>query len=183
MQSVEQFPYDVSEDPHVLIPLQDGRNLSARIWRPQGIGPAPVILEYLPYRKRDGTAARDALNHPWLAGHGYVAARVDIAGTGESEGLFDDEYSEQELTDGVEVINWLAAQDWCSGAVGMTGISWGGFNGLQLAARAPEALKAVVSICSTVDRYADDIHYKGGCLLGGKRRMGQHGRRLVWPAA
>lgn len=166
MQSVEQFPYDVSEDPHVLIPLQDGRNLSARIWRPQGIGPAPVILEYLPYRKRDGTAARDALNHPWLAGHGYVAARVDIAGTGESEGLFDDEYSEQELTDGVEVINWLAAQDWCSGAVGMTGISWGGFNGLQLAARAPEALKAVVSICSTVDRYADDIHYKGGCLLG-----------------
>ena len=101
-----------------------------------------------------------------MAGHGYVTVRVDIAGTGESEGLFDDEYSEQELSDGIDVINWLAAQEWCSGAVGMTGISWGGFNGLQLAARAPEALKAVVSICSTVDRYADDIHYKGGCLLG-----------------
>ncbi len=166
MKSIVAFPYRVSEDPHVLIPLSDGRKLSARIWRPESAGPAPVILEYLPYRKRDGTAARDALNHPWFAGHGYVAARVDIAGTGESEGLFDDEYSEQELADGVEVINWLAAQDWCSGAVGMTGISWGGFNGLQLAARAPKALKAVVSICSTVDRYADDIHYKGGCLLG-----------------
>lgn len=166
MKSIADFPFRVSEDAHVLIPLSDGRKLSARIWRPEGAGPAPVILEYLPYRKRDSTAARDALNHPWFAGHGYVAARVDIAGTGESEGLFDDEYSEQELSDGVEVINWLAAQDWCSGAVGMTGISWGGFNGLQLAARAPEALKAVVSICSTVDRYADDIHYKGGCLLG-----------------
>lgn len=166
MKSIVAFPYRVAEDPHVLIPLSDGRKLSARIWRPEGAGPAPAILEYLPYRKRDSTAARDALNHPWFAGHGYVAARVDIAGTGESEGLFDDEYSEQELSDGVEVINWLAAQDWCSGAVGMTGISWGGFNGLQLAARAPEALKAVVSICSTVDRYADDIHYKGGCLLG-----------------
>ncbi len=166
MKSIATFPFEVSENPHVLIPLSDGRRLSARIWRPVGADPAPVILEYLPYRKRDTTAVRDALNHPWFAGHGYVAARVDIAGTGESEGLFDDEYSEQELSDGVEVINWLAAQDWCSGAVGMTGISWGGFNGLQLAARAPEALKAVVSICSTVDRYADDIHYKGGCLLG-----------------
>ena len=166
MQSGGRLPHDVSENPHVLIPLPDGRKLSARIWRPDGVGPAPVILEYLPYRKRDGTAARDALNHPWLAGHGYVTVRVDIAGTGESEGLFDDEYSEQELSDGIDVINWLAAQEWCSGAVGMTGISWGGFNGLQLAARAPEALKAVVSICSTVDRYADDIHYKGGCLLG-----------------
>ena len=166
MKTITEFPFDVVEDHHVQIPLSDGRRLSARLWRPVGAGPVPVILEYLPYRKRDTTAVRDALNHPWLAGHGYVAARVDIAGTGESEGLFDDEYSEQELSDGVEVINWLAAQDWCSGAVGMTGISWGGFNGLQLAARAPEALKAVVSICSTVDRYADDIHYKGGCLLG-----------------
>lgn len=166
MKSISEFPFDVAEDPHVLIPLSDGRNLSARIWRPVDAGPLPVILEYLPYRKRDGTAVRDALNHPWLAGHGYVCARVDIAGTGESEGLFDDEYSEQELSDGVEVINWLAEQNWCSGSVGMTGISWGGFNGLQLAARAPEPLKAVVSICSTVDRYADDIHFKGGCLLG-----------------
>lgn len=178
MKTIADLPFDVSEDQHVQIPLSDGRKLSARLWRPVGAGPVPVILEYLPYRKRDGTAARDALNHPWLAGHGYVAARVDIAGTGESEGLFDDEYSEQELSDGVEVIAWLAAQDWCSGAVGMTGISWGGFNGLQLAARAPEALKAVVSICSTVDRYADDIHYKGGCLLG--ENAGWAGTVLGW---
>lgn len=166
MQHVTEFPYEVEEQPHVLIPMADGVQLSARIWRPKGAGPVPAILEYLPYRKRDGTAERDALTHPYMAGHGYACVRVDIRGTGDSEGLFDDEYSEQELADGVTVINWLAAQEWCSGSVGMVGISWGGFNGLQIAALQPEALKAVVSICSTTDRFADDIHYKGGVMLG-----------------
>src|SRR5207344_3663895 len=89
----------------------------------------------------------------------------DIRGSGESAGLLSDEYSEQELADGVEVIAWLAAQPWCSGVVGMMGISWGGFNGLQIAARRPPELKAVISLCSTDDRYADDVHYMGGCLL------------------
>ncbi|WP_197918717.1 CocE/NonD family hydrolase [Thiosulfatihalobacter marinus] len=166
MQIVEDFPFEVEETPHVAIPMPDGVNLSARIWRPVGAGPVPAILEYLPYRKRDGTAVRDALTHPYLAGHGYACVRVDMRGCGDSEGLFDDEYSEQELADGVSVIHWLAAQGWCSGSVGMMGISWGGFNGLQIAALAPEPLKAVVSICSTTDRYADDIHYKGGLMLG-----------------
>ena len=47
----------------------------------------------------------------------------------------------------------------------MTGISWGGFNSLQLAARRPPALKAIITLMSTDDRYADDVHYKGGCVL------------------
>jgi pimeloyl-ACP methyl ester carboxylesterase len=91
--------------------------------------------------------------------------RVDIRGCGESNGLLSDEYAKQEQDDGVEVIAWLAAQPWCSGVVGMMGISWGGFNGLQIAARRPPALKAIVTICSTDDRYADDVHYMGGTLL------------------
>ena len=78
--------------------------------------------------------------------------------------LFD-EYAQQEQDDGVELIAWLAAQPWCNGAVGMMGISWGGFNGLQIAARRPPALKAIVTICSTDDRYADDAHYMGGTFL------------------
>ena len=127
--------------------------------------PAPAILEYLPYRWRDGTAPRDATTHPVFAAAGYACVRVDIAGTGDSDGVFDDEYSEQELGDGEAVIAWVARQPWCDGNVGMIGISWGGFNGLQLAFRRPSALKAVVTCCSTVDRYADDIHYMGGCLL------------------
>ncbi len=166
MQIITEFPFAVEEEADLRIPLSDGITLSARVWRPVGAGAVPVILEYLPYRKRDGTAARDAGTHPYLAGHGYVCVRVDMRGCGESEGLFEDEYSAQELADGVEVVNWLSKQSWCSGNIGMMGISWGGFNGLQIAALAPEPLKAVISLCSTVDRFADDIHYKGGIMLG-----------------
>ncbi|HEY6431936.1 MAG TPA: CocE/NonD family hydrolase, partial [Acetobacteraceae bacterium] len=102
------------------------------------------------------------------AGHGYAGVRVDIRGSGESDGVLSDEYSQQELDDGVEVIAWIARQSWCSGAVGMMGISWGGFNGLQIAALRPPALKAIVTICSTDDRYRDDVHFMGGALLTAK---------------
>ncbi|MEM7292065.1 MAG: CocE/NonD family hydrolase [Pseudomonadota bacterium] len=156
-----------SETPNLYIRLSDGRKLSARLWLPLNAEqePVPAILEYLPYRKRDGTAQRDESTYPIFAQAGYAGVRVDISGTGESDGDFDDEYSPRELADGVEVIEWIAAQPWCDGNVGMMGISWGGFNSLQIAALQPPALKAVISIGSTVDRYNDDIHYKNGCLL------------------
>ena len=149
------------------IPLSDGRKLAARIWMPDSAGktPLPAILEYLPYRKRDGTAQRDESTYPAFARAGYIGVRVDISGTGESDGNWDDEYSPRELADGCEVIEWIAGQPWCDGKLGMMGISWGGFNGLQIAALKPAALKAVISIGTTVDRYNDDIHYKNGCLL------------------
>ena len=152
---------------NTLIPLSDGRRLSARIWVPDTASshPVPAILEYLPYRKRDGTAQRDDCTYPGFAKAGYAGVRVDISGTGESDGDYDDEYSPRELADGLEVIAWIAGQDWCDGNVGMMGISWGGFNSLQLAALRPPALKAVISIGSTVDRYNNDIHYKNGCHL------------------
>lgn len=147
--------------------MRDGITLSARVWMPEDAKttPLPAILEILPYRKRDGTNARDATTHAKFSQHGYVCLRVDLRGCGESEGLFEDEYSEQELSDIEDVIGWISQQPWCSGAVGIMGISWGGFNGLQTAARRPPALKAVISLCSSVDRFADDIHYKGGCQL------------------
>jgi putative CocE/NonD family hydrolase len=150
------------------ITLADGCRLFARIWLPADAAsdPVPALLEYLPYRICDGTILRDAKHHPWYAGHGYASVRVDIRGSGNSEGLMLDEYLPQEQLDGVEIVAWLAAQPWCTGAVGMFGISWGGFNGLQIAARRPPALKAVISLCSTDDRYAEDVHYSGGCLLG-----------------
>jgi len=162
-----QFPRQIREIENQWITLSDGIRLAARIWLPADAGndPVPAILEYLPYRKRDGTAERDQLTHPYFAGHGYACVRVDMRGCGESDGVLEDEYSQQELDDGVEVINWLAGQAWCTGKVGMMGISWGGFNGLQIAAMRPEPLKAIITLCSTDDRYADDIHYKGGCLI------------------
>ncbi|HEU0221362.1 MAG TPA: CocE/NonD family hydrolase [Paracoccaceae bacterium] len=167
MRTVASFPRETVEIPDQGITMPDGTRLSARIWMPKDAAdnPVPAILEHLPYRKRDGTIARDCLTHPWLAGHGYACIRVDMRGCGDSEGIIEDEYSPQELQDACDVIAWTAAQPWCSGAVGMMGISWGGFNALQVVALRPPALKAIVTLCSTDDRYADDIHYKGGCLL------------------
>lgn len=157
---------DILDQDDLFIPLPDGTRLAARIWRPADPAPVPAILEYIPYRKRDNTLPRDEAIHPWMAAQGYACLRVDIRGTGDSEGVFADEYSAQELQDACDVIAWIAAQDWCAGAVGMMGKSWGGFNCLQTAFLQPPALKAVVSVCSTTDRFADDIHFKGGCLLG-----------------
>ena len=158
---------EICEDADYGITLSDSTRLSTRLWKPiDALGdPVPVILEFLPYRKRDGTNARDALTHPYFAQRGYACARVDMRGNGDSHGLMADEYTQQELDDAVEVIRHLAAQDWCNGSIGMMGISWGGFNSLQVAAMTPPELKAVITLCSTVDRFADDIHYKGGCLL------------------
>jgi predicted acyl esterase len=168
MKTVTDFPRKIVELPDVGIVMPDGCRLSARIWMPADAerDPVPAILEHLPYRKRDGTIARDQLTHPWFAGHGYASIRVDMRGNGDSDGLMEDEYSDQEWQDACAVIAWAAAQPWCSGTVGMMGISWGGFNALQVAALRPPALKAIVTLCSTTDRYADDIHYKGGCVLG-----------------
>ncbi|WP_102225060.1 CocE/NonD family hydrolase [Acidimangrovimonas sediminis] len=167
MDTMTEFPREVVETPDMGIVLADGTRLSARVWMPEDAGgdPVPAVLEFLPYRKRDGTVARDALTHPYFAGHGYACLRVDMRGNGDSEGLMEDEYTAQELSDACEVIAWIAAQPWCTGRVGMMGISWGGFNSLQVAALKPEALKAIITLCSTADRYNDDIHYKGGCLL------------------
>lgn len=149
------------------IPLADGRKLAARLFLPQDAenNPVPLILEYIPYRRRDGTRKGDDEMHLFFAAHGYVCARVDISGTGDSDGLLDDEYVRREQDDGLEILDHLCAQPWCTGVAGMIGISWGGFSGLQVAARKPSQLKAIVTACSTDDRYACDAHYNGGLLI------------------
>jgi uncharacterized protein len=167
MKVVTDLPRKVRRIDHVWIPLSDGTRLGARIWLPEDAesDPVPAILEYIPYRKGDGTAQRDQPRHAYFAGHGYAVLRVDLRGSGESDGVLHDEYLPQEQGDALEVLRWAAAQPWCTGATGMFGISWGGFNGLQVAAHAPPELKAVISLCSTDDRYADDVHYRGGAVL------------------
>jgi uncharacterized protein len=167
MRVVTSFPYDVKESEHVWIPLPDGTRLAARIWRPLSSDdePVPAILEYIPYRKRDLTSVRDSIAHPYLAGHGFACVRVDIRGSGESEGVLVDEYLEQEQRDAEDVLAWLAGQPWCDGRTGMMGISWGGFAALQVAARRPPSLGAICVASCTDDRFADDMHYMRGCLL------------------
>ena len=172
-----EYPCAVRVVRHEWIPMPDGCRLAARIWLPEGAerDRVPAIFEYVPYRKNDGLALRDAPIHHYFAGHGYASVRVDMRGTGDSDGILEDEYLPLEQEDGVAVIRWLATRPWCSGKVGIIGKSWGGFNGLQIAAHHPPELGAVISVASTDDRYADDVHYMGGCLLAwtalpGRRR-------------
>ncbi|MCB8876308.1 CocE/NonD family hydrolase [Acidisoma silvae] len=157
----------VTVTEQIWVPMTDGTRLAARLWLPDGAEakPVPAILEYIPYRKRDGTRARDEPMHGYFATQGYGVLRVDMRGSGESDGLLEDEYVKQEQDDALEVIAWMAEQAWCDGAVGMMGKSWGGFNCLQVAMRRPPALKAILTVCSTTDRFANDIHYMGGGLL------------------
>jgi putative CocE/NonD family hydrolase len=168
VRTVRRFPRRIREIEHQWIAMADGTRLSARIWLPLDAhdNAVPAILEYLPYRHRDGTYVRDNGIHAYFAGHGYAAIRVDLRGSGESEGVLIDEYLKQEQDDALEVIAWIARQPWSTGNVGMMGISWGGFNALQVAARRPPALKAIITVDSTDDRYTDDAHYMGGALLG-----------------
>jgi len=167
MKIVDWFPHAVTVIENCWVPMPDGCRLAARIWLPADAlrKPVPAILEYIPYRKRDFTRARDEPMHHYFAGYGYAAVRVDVRGSGDSDGLLLDEYLRQEQDDALEVIRWIAEQPWSSGTVGMMGKSWGGFNSLQVAARRPPELKAIITVCSTDDRYADDAHYMGGCLL------------------
>src|ERR1700683_4667619 len=158
---------DVHEIENTWIPMRDGVKLAARIWIPANARqhPVPAIWNYCPYFARLFTRSDDDAIFPYYASHGYACVRVDIRGSGDSQGKPLDEYVKQEQDDGVEIIKWIAAQHWCTGAVGMEGISWSGFNSLQVAARRPPALKAIITHCSTDDRYADDAHYKGGCIV------------------
>lgn len=177
MRVKTEFPRRIREIENTWIPMLDGARLAARIWLPIDAedDPVPAILEYLPYRKNDGTTPRDVIQQPYFAGHGYAAVRVDMRGSGDSDGLLLDEYLLQEQDDALEVLAWIAAQPWCTGNIGMIGISWGGFNSLQVAARRPPQLKAIITLCSTDDRYADDIHYMGGCLLANDQ--------LIWASS
>ena len=148
------------------IPMKDGVRLAATLYMPDGAKAKekfPALLEYLPYRKDDGTAAGDYPKHAYFARRGYVGVRVDIRGFGASEGVPPErEYSEQEQVDGEQVIAWLARQPWCNGNVGMFGISWGGFTAMQMAMRHPPALKAIVALHATAELFHDDVHYIDG---------------------
>jgi len=121
MKIVTDLPRTVRVMENVWIPLADGTRLAAKIWLPEDAleHQVPAVLEALPYRKGDGTAIRDEVRYPYLAGHGYAGVRLDLRGSGDSDGILDDEYSEQELSDIEQVIAWLVEQEWCTGAVGM----------------------------------------------------------------
>ena len=137
---------EIAVTEHLFIPLADGTRLAARLWLPKDAAerPVPAILEYIPYRKRDGTRARDEPMHGWFAAQGYAAIRVDMRGSGESEGHMADEYLARELEDACETIDWLSRQSWCDGRVATMGLSYAAHTQAALACLAPPALAAMV---------------------------------------
>ena len=156
--------------------MDDGVRLGATIYLPDapGDGPFPALLESIPYRKDDWTLSRDRPLHGHFAARGYASVRLDIRGSGSSEGIAADEYTDREIEDNLQVLRWLAAQPWCTGRIGMFGISWGGFSALQAAMRRPPELRAIVPVHFSHDRYATDVHYYGGTL--------HVGESVYWPA-
>jgi putative CocE/NonD family hydrolase len=149
----------------VRVPTRDGLTLSANVFLPRGAaGPVPVILNTDPYRKDDWSAGWDLSLAGYLAERGYGYCRLDVRGTGSSDGVALDEYTEAETLDGHDTVEWLARQSWCTGAIGMWGLSYGGFTSIQVAATRPPHLRAIVAVQATDDRYTDDVHYVGGAM-------------------
>lgn len=149
--------------------MPDGTKLQAHMWIPEEsykdnkfkVG---LVMEYIPYRT-DVTIQRDSIRHPWFAGNGLAVMRLDMRGAASSGGVLEDEYLKLEQDDALAAFDWICAQPWSNGNIAMFGKSWAGFNGLQVAARQHPALKTIISLMSTDDRYSDDVHYRGGCML------------------
>lgn len=158
--------YPVQVDRRVFVEMDDGTRIALTTYLPAaaGDGPFPAVVESLPYRKDDDCTARDWETFGYLASKGIAGVRIDIRGTGASTGIIENEYVAREQGDTLEVLAWTAAQDWCTGALGMWGISWGGFSALQTAMLRPPELKAIAPMHATHDRFACDVHYTGGSL-------------------
>jgi putative CocE/NonD family hydrolase len=161
--------HDVRALHDVRIPVSDGLELSANLWLPvpgpdAPDQPFPAILEMIPYRKDDWRAAADRARGEWLAARGYAFCRLDVRGTGSSPGIALDEYTARETQDGFEAVAWLAAQPWCTGRIGMWGMSYGAFTSVQVAKLRPPSLAAILLVMGTDDRYLTDIHFVGGCV-------------------
>jgi uncharacterized protein len=162
---VSQPVHDVERHVDVGVLVSDGLALSANLWLPvarTGGARHPAILEMIPYRKDDWRANGDESRGRWFAARGFAFCRLDVRGTGSSPGIALDEYTARETQDGYDAVEWLAAQPWCNGRVGMWGISYGGFTSIQVATLRPPALRAIVPMYATDDRYTDDVHYIGG---------------------
>lgn len=170
----------------VPIGVDDGLILRADVFRPEAAGRYPAILTYGPYAKglhfEDGYPDqwhRMCAAHPDVAAgssnryqawelpdpekwvpHGYACVRVDSRGAGSSPGRIDP-WSIRETQDFYECIEWAAAQNWCNGRVGLSGISYYAINQWQVAARRPPHLAAMCAWEGAADWYRDAARHGG----------------------
>ena len=159
--------YQVQIHYNLRLRMRDGIEVSANLWQPiatHADEKFPAILEMIPYRKDDHRYATDHRHGQYWAERGYAFCRLDVRGTGSSDGIATGEYMPEQTQDGYDVVEWLAKQNWCNGNIGMWGISWGGFTAIQVAKLQPPHLKAIIPMFATDNRYTDDVHYLGGCV-------------------
>ncbi|MEX0795748.1 MAG: CocE/NonD family hydrolase [Acidimicrobiia bacterium] len=163
--------YPVRIDRRVFVTMSDGTRIALTSYLPDAPndGPFPTVVESLPYRKDDDCYSRDHSTYTYLGSRGFAGIRIDVRGTGASRGVIHDEYLAIEQADNIEVLDWVTAQEWSNGNVGMWGISWGGFSALQTAMLRPPQLKAIAAMHATHDRFACDVHYTGGSLHAGEQ--------------
>ena len=159
--------YPVKVHTGVRVTMRDGVELNVRVTRPDAPGRFPGVMEYHPYR-RPGAASPDYRDEyppvvPYLAERGYAVVQFDVRGTGSSSGFSTDIYSPEERQDGYEMVAWVAAQPWCTGAVGMIGKSYGAVVQWQIAVQQPPALKAIVVRSANDDVYTGFTN-PGGCI-------------------
>ncbi len=170
--------YKVRVERNVRIPMRDGKTLSADLIRPDAEGRFAAIVEYHPYRKDDSSRSGYTVQH-YFAERGFIGVRLDVRGTGGSEGVNTDEYAPQEQEDGYDAVEWLAAQPWSNGNVGMFGSSYGGFTSIQVAMHRPPHLKVIAPMYATDDRYTDDCHYTPGGNMRMYYDVGAYGGSMV----
>ncbi len=131
---------DMEARYNVKVPMRDGVNLSADIYFPRGAkGPFPVILGRTPYNNTTEESIESAVFYPQ---HGYVFVAQDVRGKNDSEGDF---YAfANEFEDGHDTVEWIGAQPWCDGNVGMVGASYVGNVQWQAAVMGSKYLKTIV---------------------------------------
>lgn len=161
------------------IDMPDGVRLAARIFVPDDATKNPVgaVLEYIPYRKRTGYRYIDNAVAAWMVPRGFAFVRVDVRGTGESDGLMVNEYDLPEQKDVEPLIRWISEQPWCNGNVGMRGISYGSITSIQAANKGIPELKAIIPCVGTDNGYTDDVHTINGCVINEKVIWG-----AIWKA-
>lgn len=164
------------------IPVADGTRLAVRVFLPEDAVRHPVgaILDYHAYRRRTSPMRQqDEAVGAWLVPRGFALVRVDVRGSGESDGVVTNEYDRAEQADVPAILDWIGSQPWCTGRVGMRGLSYGAITALQAAARGLRRLTAILTAAGTENGYLDDVHMLGGCVLLDKLSWGTIWRGIM----
>jgi len=167
--------YGIVIEKDVDVPMRDGARLRADVFRPDAAGRFPAILNLGPYQKDklwippDNLEEKpnplmnwETINPHWWVPKGYAAVRVDGRGSGKSPGQCEP-WSLAESIDFYDAIEWAAAQPWCSGKIGLSGISYFAINQWFVANHQPPSLAAIIPWEGFADLYRDAL-FHGGLL-------------------